>query len=79
MVNEKNSPPMDEKSAVILQLFQNLDKNRKKTALYVAMLMVHCPGFMEAMKEATPEGEVAPSWETTERLVAEWRREEKSL
>lgn len=78
-MKEKTLPPLDETSAEALRLFRKLDTDRKQTVFNTVMLMVRCPGFFEAMKEATPEGEAVLPWEVIKELTSEWMEKYISL
>lgn len=67
---------MTELETRILTLFQKLDEKDKQTALNMIELIICFPDFSDAMRAATPADAIAPPWEVTEQLVAEWMAKE---
>lgn len=70
---------MTELETQILTLVQKLNSKEKQTAVNMIQLMICCPDFSDAMREATPADAIAPPWEVTEQLVAEWMAKEGAL
>lgn len=70
---------MTELDSQALAIFRTLSKKDKQTAVNLAMLVVRYPDFSEAIKAATPTGAIAPPWEVTECIVAEWMAKEGAL
>lgn len=56
----------------IMTAFDAMDARDRSIFLRFIDLFTRNPGFVLALKAATPAGEKVPPWDITERLVDEW-------